>query len=245
MRPPNEYQQIFFDVDKTLTKSRSPMAPEHQEIFARLCAGRDVVVVTGGSRDQMREQVTPRFDGMYTALPQSGNLAIGKDGSEFWYDPLTDAQVEEIMRAIAELRKHFAITVRDENDIIDNRGAQVSYSVIGFHEDIEKKYAFDPTDTKRQAALKALPEMVTRLDAVGIIAVPAGTTVFNFIPKGKDKGHNVERLIERMDWSKEDCIYVGDALYPGGNDESVMDVIDTKAVETPDDTFRFVEEILS
>ncbi len=149
------------------------------------------------------------------------------------------------MRAVEELKHYFNIAVKDENDLVEERGAQVGYSVIGYHEDIEKKYAFDPGDVKRRAALNALPDMVRRLDTAGVEVIPAGTTTFNFIPKGKDKGHNVARLIERMGWSKKDCVYVGDALYPGGNDESVMNVIDTKSVEVPEDTFRFVEEILT
>ena len=42
-------KHFFFDLDKTLTKSRSAMDAEHQDIFDRLCNTRDVVVVTGGS----------------------------------------------------------------------------------------------------------------------------------------------------------------------------------------------------
>lgn len=221
------------------------MAPEHQELFLRLCAKRDVVVITGGSIEQIQHQVTACFDGMYVAMPESGNHALGKDGVEYWYEPLTPLQIAEIMHAIEELKGYFALPVKDENDLVENRGAQVGYSVIGYHEDMEKKYAFDPGDTKRQAALRALPAMVARLHAVGIAVGPAGTTTFNFIPEGKHKGYNVARIIERMGWEKKDCIYIGDALFPGGNDESVMNVIDTKSVADPVDTFRFVEEILS
>lgn len=239
------YRHIFFDLDKTLTKSRSAMDSGHQELFERLCAERDVVVVTGGSMEQIRAQVTPRFDNAYIAMPESGNRAVAKDGTQLWYEPLTPEQVEEIVCAVEALKKHFAIAVKDESDLVESRGAQVGYSVIGYHEDIEKKYAFDPGDAKRQAALRALPDVVAKLDAVGVTVEPAGTTTFNFIPKGKDKGHNVTRLIERMGWQKEECVYVGDALFPGGNDESVIGVIPTQPVADPDDTFRFVQEQLA
>ncbi len=221
------------------------MAPLHQELFERLCAERNVVIVTGGSLEQIQHQATARFNGKYIAMPESGNHAIDTDGREFWYEPLTPEQLEAIMRAVDELKRYFAITVKDENDLVENRGAQVGYSVLGFHEDVDKKYAFDPGDTKRRAALAALPHVVSQLDAAGVEVVPAGSTTFNFIPKGKDKGYNVARLVERMGWSKEDCLYIGDALFPGGNDEPVMGVIDTHSVADPDDTFRLVEEILA
>jgi len=221
------------------------MEPSHQELFQRLCEERDVTIITGGTLAQMRAQATPRFNGMYIAMPESGNHALAKDESELWYEPLTPTQLAAIKQAVEELKTYFNLTVKDENDLVEERGAQVGYSVIGYHEDIEKKYAFDPGDVKRRAALNALPDMVQRLDAAEVEVVPAGTTTFNFIPKGKDKGHNVARLIECMGWAKEDCVYVGDALFPGGNDESVMNVIDTKSVDVPEDTFKFVEEILS
>lgn len=239
------YQHVFFDLDKTLTKSRSAMESAHQELFERLCAERDVIVVTGGSLEQIRAQVTLRFDTTYISMPESGNRAVDKDGTQLWYEPLTEIQIAEIMRAVDALKKHFNVEVKDENDLVESRGAQVGYSVIGYHEDLEKKYAFDPGDVKRQAALKALPDVVANLDAIGIAVEPAGTTTFNFIPKGKTKGYNVSRLIERMGWNTEECVYVGDALFPGGNDESVIGVIPTQPVADPDETFRFVQEVLS
>lgn len=237
-------QHIFFDLDKTLTSSRSPLTAAHQKLFDRLCDQKDVVVVTGGSVEQIREQITSRFDRRYFLLAQSGNHAVHKNGTELWNEPLTDEQVAAILECINALKRHFAIPVKDENDICENRGAQVSYSVIGFHEDIKKKYAFDPTDQKRQAALGALPGEVEKLRAAGVEVTPAGTTTFNFIAAGKHKGYNVARLIEREGWQKAKSIYVGDALFPGGNDETVMGVIPTHAVKDPDETFNYIQTLI-
>ena len=70
---------------------------------------------------------------------------------------------------------------------------------------------------------------------------PGGTTTFDFTIAGKDKGFNILRLIRHEGWKKEDCIYIGDALFAGGNDETVIGVIPTHAVKDPDDTFDFVK----
>lgn len=238
-------RHFFFDLDKTLTVSRSPMTSAHQEIFDALCASRDVVVVTGGSVAQIREQVTPRFDGRYFCLAQSGNEAKDKDGTELWREEFSDVQTEAVMRCIEALKQHFAIAVKDENDLVEHRGAQISYSIIGFHEDVEKKYAFDPDDSRRVAALKAVPEAVAELTAAGVEVVPAGTTTYNFLLAGKNKGYNVKRFIEREGWQADECIYIGDALFPGGNDETVIGVIPTHPVKDPDETFAFVTEKLA
>lgn len=237
-------QHLFFDLDKTLTVSRSPMMRDHHDVFEQLCNRRDVVVVTGGTIEQIREQVTSRFDGKYCALAQSGNHAIKADGVELWREHIDDQQTNEVMLVIEMLKKHFSETVRDENDLVEHRGAQISYSVTGFHENIERKYAFDPDDSRRATALRALPDEVKRLRDAGIEVMPAGTTTYNFILAGKDKGHNVKRLIVHEGWGENDCVYVGDALFPGGNDESVIGVIPTYAVKNPEETFAFVSSVL-
>jgi hypothetical protein len=79
---------------------------------------------------------------------------------------------------------------------------------------------------------------------MGVDVRPGGTTTFDFTIAGKHKGFNIMRLIEKEGWKKEDCVYVGDALFPGGNDETVIDVIATHAVNDPDETFRFIEQSL-
>ena len=237
-------KHFFFDLDKTLTTSRSPMTPEHQEIFERLCARADVVVITGGSIEQIREQVTPRFDGKYFQLATSGNHAVDRNGAELWKEEINAEQTAAVMHAIDVLKRFFNETVKDENDLVEHRGAQISYSVIGFHESVERKYAFDPDDSRRQEALKANPDVLTSLTAAGIEVVPAGTTTYNFLLAGKNKGYNVARLLEREGWQKKECLYIGDALFPGGNDETVIGVIPTHAVKNPDETFAHLASII-
>lgn len=238
-------KHVFFDLDKTLTASRTPMHPAHQELFGDLCRTVDVCVVSGGNEKQIREQVTSRFDGMYYTLAQSGNHVIDADGKELWNDVLTPEQITATLEFVEALKRHFNLAVTDPDDLVENRGAQISYSVIGFHEAIEKKYAFDPDDSKRQAALRALANEHNRLRAASVEVTPAGTTTYNFVSLGKNKGFNIKRFLSVMSWNPQESVYVGDALFPGGNDETVIGVIPTKAVAGPDDTFKFIAEMLS
>lgn len=235
-------KHIFFDLDKTLTKSRSAMEPAHQDIFDKLCTSKDVVVVTGGSLAQIREQITPRFDGRYYSLAQSGNEAIDKAGAILWQEKLSDEQVRVVMDIAGKLQTYFHAPADVTNvEYIENRGAQITSSVLGFHADIDAKYAFDPNDIKRQEALKNLANDVEQLTAHGIAVEPAGTTSFNFILAGKHKGHNVARLVEQLGWKTYDCVYVGDALFPGGNDSTVIGVIPTHPVKDHNETYDFIK----
>ena len=97
---------FFFDLDKTLTKSRSPMDVAHRPLFRMLCESRDVAIMSGGNREQIREQSTAEFDGMYYALGQSGNHAVDKDGVELWNDVLSPSQVDATLTFIELLEQH-------------------------------------------------------------------------------------------------------------------------------------------
>jgi hydroxymethylpyrimidine pyrophosphatase-like HAD family hydrolase len=69
-----------------------------------------------------------------------------------------------------------------------------------------------------------------------------GTTTFDYFKKGAHKGSNVLRLIETMGWNKDECVYFGDKLHPGGNDETVIGVIDTVAVKDHHETFSHLRD---
>lgn len=237
-------KHFFFDLDNTLTASRRQIEPAHALRLHALAKEHDVIVVTGGTREHIRAQLTPEFDGSYIVLAQSGSHAVDADGTELWYEALTQAQVEKTLSFIEILKKQFGIAVMDENDLIDNRGAQVGYSVIGYHEDSAKKDAFDPDFSRRRTMLDRFPAEITELNNVGIEVFPAGSSGYNFTIIGKDKGANVARLISQKNWPPEDCIYVGDALGPGENDASVIGIIPTKAVKDYHGTFEYLASIL-
>jgi hypothetical protein len=237
-------EHIFFDLDGTLTRSRTLMSVPHQELFRKLCREKDVVVVTGGQISQIKKQIPSSFDGEYFALSQSGNHAIGKNGEILWSEKFSPGQKAAILKLIQIIHDEVRLPVKDENDLVEDRGSQISYSLLGHHEDTGKKEAFDPGAKKRLAILSRHEKDVAHLSAVGADVRPGGTTTFDFTIAGKHKGFNITRLIEREGWKKEDCVYVGDALFPGGNDESAIGVIPTHGIKDPDGTFGFIERQL-
>lgn len=235
-------KHFFFDLDDTLTASRSPMAPEHVPLFERLCAQRDVIIVSGAQESQIRKQVQP---GRYFILSQSGNHAVSPDGTLLWKESFTDAQKEAIAAFIREVHDDIRLPVSDENNLVEDRGSQISYSLIGHDENRDKKKAFDPDGSKRRRILADHSATMQKLADAGVEITIGGTTCLDIFLAGKNKGFHVPRLINLMGWSKDDAVYVGDALEPGRNDESVIGVIATKSVTGPDDTFSFIKEMLS
>jgi len=243
-RIPSMPKHFFFDVDKTLTPSRSLMLGNHQPFFGRLCKVANVSAVSGAQESQIRAQIPRAFDGEYFILAQNGNYCVDKSGSTLWKEVLNEAQLKAIMAFIEMARAELDLQVKDENDLIENRGAQVSYSLIGHHEDLEKKYSFDPDASLRLDVLKRHNADVAVLEKSGVEVKTGGTTTLDFFPLRKNKGYNIARFIKQYGWKKEDCIYVGDALFPGGNDETVIGVIPTRSVKDHNETFAYIEEVL-
>ena len=204
-----------------------------------------MIVVSGHGKKDIRKHLGPELAGMYHILGQNGNFAETKDGRMVWNRILSQQQKDAALAFIAKLRAHLNYTVTDENDIIDDRDSEIAYSLIGHHEDPAKKGAFDPKHEIRLGLLNEFASDVRKLNESDIEVRSGGSTVLDFFSYGKNKGFNVAAFIDAMRWNKDDCIYIGDALFPGGNDESVIGVIPTRAVANPDETFELVAKMLS
>jgi HAD superfamily hydrolase (TIGR01484 family) len=227
-----KYQHLFFDLDNTLTRSRSSIT---KKMFERLDSlPQDVVVISGAKVEQIKSQLN-NFECF--VMGQNGNHAVF-NGEELWYDILKPDKVIEIMNHISSLPRTW--NVPNENDLLENRGCQISYSIYGHHAPVEEKEKFDPDQNKRRALLEAHP-LISESVEVKI----AGTTTLDYTRKGRHKGYNVLRLIEHLEWSKDTCLYFGDSLFIGGNDETVIGVIDTETVRNPTDTYEKLARFLA
>lgn len=239
-------KHFFFDLDNTLTRSKSHIEPEHIPILKDLTDKADMVVVSGHGEKDIRAHLGHELDGRYYILGQNGNYALKGDGTELWNNSLLQHQKEAIHEFIVKAREHLGLPVKDESDLVDDRDSQIAYSLIGHHEDKDKKEAFDPDHKKRHSLLHELKHDVEHLaQEFGIEIRSGGTTVLDMFHLGKNKGYNVAQLISSLDWKPEDCLYIGDALFPGGNDETVIGVIPTHAVKNYKETYEYLTEVLA
>lgn len=237
------FRHFFFDLDNTLTRSKSPILEEHKHILQSLSSCADIIVVSGAKEDEIRKRIP--LPSLYV-LSQNGNHAENPDGSVLWHRALSPEQKEAIYVCIEKMRRNLALEVRDPSDLIEDRDCQIAYSLIGHHEDIEKKESFDPTFTKRTALLSLFASDLNSLrETMSVEVRMGGTTVLDFMGAGTHKGYNVAAFIEAMGWKREDAVYFGDALFPGGNDETVKGVIETRPVKDYRETFDILTTLIS
>jgi len=231
---------IFFDNDNTLTRSRSPITPKMARLLIALSKKYEIIVVSGGSHEkQIGPQLGNSLRGKYWSMGQNGNLCMDKSGRVLWKNDLSWMQKLEIFEYANKIIKQKFYPYKNLADLVEDRGSQVSLSFVGNTAPIEEKEKFDPNKTIRAMVLKRFP-----FRSKSVEVKIAGTTCFDFFIKGYHKGKNIAALCKEMGWKKSECLYVGDALFKNGNDESVIGVIPTKKVRNPSDTEFVIADLL-
>lgn len=230
------YKHLFFDMDMTITPSRQTILPEMYTLLSSL--SQDLIIVSGSTIEQIEFQVT-NLPGYYLGI--NGNHATDILNKEMWKNPpLTNPQKEEIYDHIQKIVSLLDHDLNDEWEPFNDRGAQITFSPLGNVAPIELKKVYDPDRSKRESWLKQIP-----FESPDVMVKIGGSTSLDYIHKDRHKGSNVKRLIELMSWNKDDCVYFGDGLYPGGNDEVVIGIIDTILVADHLDTYKKLKRLFS
>lgn len=228
------YKHLFFDMDQTIAPARQKMLPEMYDYLSSL--PHNIIVVSGSSIEQMPHQLGELRS---YRLGQNGNHAIGPDKTELWYTPLEEKHRTEILNHISEVVEILEHELTHEWTPVEDRGAQITFSPIGNTAPVDLKKAYDPDRSKRLSLLDKIP-----FASEDLIVKIGGSTSLDYLHKDRHKGTNVQKLIDFMKWNKDDCIYFGDGLYPGGNDEAVIGVIETVLVEDHIDCYEKLKELL-
>jgi hypothetical protein len=114
------------------------------------------------------------------------------------------------------------------------RGTQVTFSALGQMAPKELKKKWNPDYKKRLKIKKALENYIPEFQ-INI----RGTTSIDITKKGIDKVYAINQIEKHLNILKEEMLFVGDAIFPGGNDYPVKQVgIDCIEVSGPDETKR-------
>lgn len=229
------YKHLFFDMDQTIAPARQLILPEMFTLLKN--TQQDIIVVSGQEVEKIKWQCNH-----LTAyiLGQNGNHAEAPDGTLLWNVPLEPHHRDQILDHISEIMAILDHEVRHDWNPIEDRGAQITFSPIGNTAPADLKNTYDPDRAKRQHFLKTIP-----FASEDLVVKIGGSTSLDYIHKDRHKGSNVQKLIDLLHWNKEECIYFGDGLFPGGNDEAVIGVIETVLVADHIDTYHKLQKLLT
>lgn len=245
---------IAFDLDDTLAVTKSPISDRMGELLVKLMDNYDVCIISGGKFELFQTQVVERLEATPQQLarlhlmPTCGTRyyryeQISKEWQLQYAEDLTVAEKKEITEVLESSAKELGIwDIEVFGDRIEDRQSQITYSVLGQLAPAEKKYEWANKNTKvkqelREMVAKRLLNLEVRL---------GGTTSVDVTRIGVDKAYGMQKLIEALDISKEDVLFVGDKLNEGGNDYPVLAMgIDSIEVEKWQDTAFVLDGITS
>jgi HAD superfamily hydrolase (TIGR01484 family) len=241
---------IAFDLDGTLALSKQPLDDDMAGRIADLLDVCMMDVISGGDWPQFQKQVIGR-------LPERANLA------NLFIQPTTGTKLYRFVdgewRAIyAELFSEderrtiiaaFDQAMREEGfdkgetwgDRVEDRGSQVTFSALGQQAPLEAKDKWDPDHAKRKKLQARLRPMLP-----GLSINMGGSTSIDITREGVDKATGLARLLPEAGVAKEEVLFVGDAIFPGGNDYAPHEAgFSTVRVKTVDDTRILIATIVA
>jgi phosphomannomutase len=212
---------IVYDLDGTLAESKSALNAEMAALLHQLLGIVKVAVISGGDWPQFEKQLLAN-------LPHDGSLAnlslLPTCGTKFfqytgeWKRLYSeDFTAGEKQKIISSLQKAVAVAgfkvEKIWGEAIEDRGSQITYSALGQQAPLEEKDKWDPDFAKRQK-IKAIldtfiPEFSVRL---------GGSTSIDVTKPGINKAYGIRKLRDLLGISLKEMIFIGDALFVGGND---------------------------
>ena len=116
----------------------------------------------------------------------------------------------------------------------------MTYSALGQRAPADAKHAWDPDGSKK---LKLRDYVAERLPDLEVHV--GGTTSVDVTRRGIDKAYGINRLMERLDISPDQLLFIGDRMREGGNDYPVR-ALGVRWLEVANwqDTAHYVQNLL-
>lgn len=240
---------IVFDLDGTLAESKSALDAEMSALLSELLGMVRVAIISGGNWPQFEKQLLsnlPHDDRLknLSLLPTCGTKFFRYQGA--WQELYSeDFTTEEEARITGCLNKALVMAGFEAKEtwgpLVEDRGSQVTFSALGQLAPIQEKIKWDPDFAKRKkiaAILTTLiPEFSVRM---------GGTTSIDITKQGIDKGYGIRKLRDTLGVAIDDMIFVGDAVFPGGNDYPAKEAGALSIqVRDPHESKRVIEAIVA
>jgi phosphomannomutase len=240
---------VIFDLDGTLAESKSPLDAEMATLLVRLLDVVQVAIISGGAWPQFEKQILPH-------LPQSERLKslslLPTCGTRYYRwtgiwkllyaENFSAAEKEVITAALNKALEASGLRPNTHwGDQIEDRGSQITFSALGQEAPLDEKEKWDPGFEKRKKIVHILKTLIpTYSTQLG------GSTSIDINRPGIDKAYGVKKLRAILDISIADMIFIGDAIFPGGNDYPAKETgVLSVAVRDPHETKRVIEAIIA
>jgi len=240
---------IVFDLDGTLALSKSSLDSEMAELLHHLLGIVKVAVISGGDWPQFEKQLLsnlPHDERLVnlSLLPTCGTkfYQYEKDWKKIYSEDFTADEKEKIKISLNTALGIAGFKIEKTwGVVIEDRGSQITFSALGQQAPLEEKEKWDSDFTKRKK-IKAIldtyiPEFSVRM---------GGTTSIDITKPGIDKAYGVRKLRDILGFRLEEMIFIGDAIFIGGNDYPVEEAgVVSIPVRGPNETKQVIQTIIA
>jgi HAD superfamily hydrolase (TIGR01484 family) len=248
----NNKKIIVCDLDGTLAESKSAISDEMVQVLCDVLRQHFLAIVSGGTYSQLQRQVLLQLSCPQELLenlllfPTNGSTCYkynieNKQWEQIYNEVLTTEERKKIKIALTEAATELNLPmVGDYGEIIEDRESQVTFSGCGQEAPIEVKASWDPDQQKRQNIIELLKRKIPDFEIrIG------GMTSIDITRRGIDKAYAVKKIQDLTSIGSEDIVFVGDALYKGGNDASIKKTeVDYIQEDGPNETMEFLRGYL-
>ncbi|QCB41837.1 HAD-IIB family hydrolase [Sphingomonas sp. PAMC26645] len=229
---------VAFDLDGTLAESKQPLQEPMGEALANLLDVAHVAVISGGDWPQFEKQVASRLPERADRtklwlMPTTGTKLYRFDGEwrAVYAELFEDDEKQKILTAFDEsLEATGFVPEKTWGERIEDRGSQITFSALGQEAPIDAKHSWDPDFAKRKVIQADLQKRLP-----GLSINMGGATSIDITREGVDKAYGLKKLNEASGIALDKMMFIGDAIFPGGNDYPAeqlgLDVVKVKNVD--------------
>jgi len=259
MQSLSKKELIVFDLDGTLTPSKSPLEPDMARALAALLQKKRVAVIGGGTYAQFTKQFMRRLHCPSALLPNlflfpttSTSFYRYRNGAwkNVYHRALTPADKKKIMRAFDDAFKEVGYVKPKKlyGKMIEDRDSQLTFSALG--QDVVTRLGRKGIAMKERwfkenqpLRLKIVKIMQHKLPLFEVRS--GGLTSIDVTQKGIDKAYGVRQIEKVLKVRITDMVFIGDALYKGGNDAAAKKTgVQTIPTSGPKETIAIIKKIL-
>jgi phosphomannomutase len=240
---------IVFDLDGTLAESKSAIDAEMATLLGSLLDVVQVAIISGGDFPQFQTQLVanlPQDERLkkLSLLPTCGTKFFQYENGwvKRYSEDFTAAEKSTILTALDQAvdQSGFKAT-KTWGEAIEDRGSQITYSALGQQAPLAEKKSWDPDFAKRKAIKAVLDKTLPNFSVT-----LGGSTSIDITKPGIDKAYGMRKLVDILGIPIAAMLYVGDALFPGGNDYPARTTgADCIQVRDPNETKRVIETVIA
>jgi phosphomannomutase len=240
---------IVFDLDGTLAESKSSLDQEMSKLLHELLGIVKVAVISGGDWLQFEKQVLSnlphdkRLENL-SILPTCGTkfYQYEMDWKKIYSEDFTTVEKKKIISSIKKAFEATGFRIKKLwGEEIEDRGSQITFSALGQQAPNKEKEKWDPDFEKRKKMKAFLDKQIP-----GFSVRLGGETSIDITKPGIDKAYGIKKLRDTLGVSIPEMIFVGDALFPGGNDYPAEEAgVISIRVKNPTETKRVIETIIA